>query len=80
MVESSAVSCLAFAVKHGTATDILVAKMLANEVVEMVLVPAVVEEHHIYQVLATLREPSMVVLPRSSDQTASVEAVAEHLL
>lgn len=79
-VESSAVSCFAFAVKPGAVIDMFVAKMLPNKVVEMVPVPVVVEEHHIYQALATLRELWMVVLPRSSDQTAWVEAVEEQLL
>jgi len=72
-VESSVVSCFAFAVKRGAVTDMV-------EAVEIVLVPVVVEEHHIYQALATLRRLWMVILPRSSDQTASVEAVEEQLL
>ena len=78
-MESSAVSYSAFGVRCECVTDTPVVEMLSTEVVERVLVPAVLGAHRTYRVLLILWELSTVALTHSSGRTVSAEVVADHL-
>lgn len=76
---SFAVSCFVSGEQSRAVVGTHETEMLWTEVVEMVLVLAVVEGRHICQVLATLQELLMMAETHSSDRTASVEAAVGNL-